>query len=222
MTLRTEKITVSLTLAALLHPTFQWVATVASTRGVPPPWWLATPLDRALPVVPAAVWVYVSWYPVAAVGLFAGRTTLRRMYCAYTLAFVACLMTYLVFPVTIERPALENAAGLSATILRALYAADLPGNLFPSFHAAVAAILWRLRPPSRLISAAASAWAVALCAACVLTRQHYVLDVVAGLVVGAVAVMMVEAAQRRLVETPPITTPITAYRATSVPPSAMP
>jgi len=66
---------------------------------------------------------------------------------------------------------------------------------FPSFHAAVAAILWRLRPASRLGSAGVSAWTVALCAACALTRQHYVLDVLAGLAVGGIAVTLVDAAR---------------------------
>ena len=49
MTLRAEKVLVSLGLALLLHPTFQGVAALASARSIPPPTWLVTPLDQ-LPV----------------------------------------------------------------------------------------------------------------------------------------------------------------------------
>jgi membrane-associated phospholipid phosphatase len=201
VTLRAEKVLVSLTLGALLHPTFQAVATVASARSVPAPWWLSTPLDRALPLVPEAAWVYVSWYPASLVLFVAGRDTLRRAYLAYVAAFLICIASYLLFPVTIERPAVVDTARVSGRLLAALYAADRPINLFPSFHAAVAAILWRVRPASRLKSAAVSTWAVALCLACILTRQHYILDVIAGLAVGGIAVTVVDRARRWFAQT---------------------
>ena len=140
MTLRTEKALVSLGLALLLHPTFQAVAAVASARSIPPPAWLLTPVDRSLPLVPVAVWVYLSWYPATAAVLLAGRETFRRAAVAYLIAFAVCIAIHLLFPVTIDRPELADGAGISATLLRAVYAADRPINLFPSFHAAVAAI----------------------------------------------------------------------------------
>src|SRR5439155_23602764 len=127
-------------------------------------------LDQ-LPVIPAAAWVYLSWYPATAAVLFAGCETFRRAYLAYLLAFAVCIASHLLFPVTITRPAVPAEGGLSLRLLAWVYAADRPINLFPSFHAAVAAILWRLRPASRFGSAAVSAWTVALCAACVLTKQ---------------------------------------------------
>jgi hypothetical protein len=195
MTLRTEKALVSVTLAAILGPLFFHVSALTAARSIPPPPWLVTPLDRHLPIVPAAVWLYVSWYPICTVGLFAGRTTLRRTYCAYTLAFLMCLAGYLALPVTIARPNISHADGLSVAMLRALYDLDPPVNIFPSFHAAVAAILWRLRPASRVGSVAVSAWTIALCMACVLTRQHYVLDVIAGLFVGGTAITLVDVAR---------------------------
>ena len=195
MTLRAEKVLVSLGLALLLHPTFQGVAALASARSIPPPTWLVTPLDQ-LPVVPAAAWVYLSWYPATAAVLFTGRETFRRAYLAYVLAFAVCIASHLLFPVTIERPAVVEAARVSGRLLAALYAADRPINLFPSFHAAVAAILWRLRSVSRFMSQVVSTWTLALCAACVLTKQHYALDVIAGLAVGGIAVAVVDRARR--------------------------
>jgi hypothetical protein len=101
MTLRAEKARVSFGLALLLHPTFQAVAALASTHSIPPPAWLATPLDRGLPLVPEAAWVYLSWYPATAAVLLADRLTFRRAYAAYLAAFVICVAVYPLFPVTI-------------------------------------------------------------------------------------------------------------------------
>lgn len=191
MTLRAEKLVVSLALSAILHPTFQWVAAVSGTRSIPAPWWLVTPIDRAIPVIPAAVWLYVSWYPASALGLFADRTTLRRLYISYVVAFLVCVASYLVLPVTIDRPLIEGDSA-SAALLRAVYAADRPTNLFPSFHAAVASILLHVRPRRRLLGIGLAVWMIVICAACVLTKQHYVLDVLAGLFVGLVAVRVAD------------------------------
>jgi len=205
MSLRAEKALVSLGLPLVLHPTFQAVAALASTHSIPPPAWLATPLDRGLPLVPDAAWVYLSWYPATAAVLLADRLTFRRAYAAYLAAFVVCVAVYPLFPVTIARPALPADQNLSVSALAWVYAADRPVNLFPSFHAAVAAILWRLRSTSRVASAAVSAWVVALCLACVLTKQHFVLDVVAGLAVGGIAVTVVDLARRWFAQTAKLT-----------------
>jgi membrane-associated phospholipid phosphatase len=215
MSLRTEKAVVSVTLAAILGPLFFRVSALTASRSIPPPPWLVTPLDEHVPLVPAAVWLYLSWYPICAVGLFAGRTTLRRTYCAYTLAFLACLVGYLVVPVSIVRPTIPDGAGLSLAMLRALYAVDPPVNVFPSFHAAIAAILWRLRPGSRIASVAVSAWTVGLCISCVLTKQHYVLDVMAGFVVGVLAVGAVDVARLWIASLPMIERQLAAGRASA-------
>jgi membrane-associated phospholipid phosphatase len=69
-----------------------------------------------------------------------------------------------------------------------LYHFDAPTSLFPSFHAACAIVLQQsLKSQTRLARAAVMAWAVALCCSCVLTKQHYMLDVAVGAVVGRIS-----------------------------------
>jgi len=75
--------------------------------------------------------------------------------------------------------------------LRLLYAVDRPVSLFPSFHAAVAPVLLALRPRNWVLRAALAFWMTAICASCVLTKQHYILDIVAGVLVGHAAVLVV-------------------------------
>lgn len=148
------------------------------------PWWLDTPLDRALPTVPAAVWIYLTWYPAIPLLALFDHTTLRRGYVAVTVAFLACSLGHVLLPVRIERTQLAAAGGLSVQVLAWLYAFDPPRNLFPSFHAAAAFLLAALWPPAGPRRWMVSLWVVMLCASCVLIKQHYVVDVVAGAAVG--------------------------------------
>jgi membrane-associated phospholipid phosphatase len=196
MTARTEKALLVTIVGATLVPLFAHVSFLARAHPVQAPAWLSTQFDRHLPLFAPAVWIYLSWY-LAAFGVLLGdRATFRRAVGAYTLSFMACLAGWFFLPVSIERPIIGEPTGITEAALCALYAADPPVNLFPSFHAAVAAILWRLCPASPFISFTASVWVLVLCGSCVLTKQHYVLDVLAGLGVGASALLVVDSVRR--------------------------
>jgi membrane-associated phospholipid phosphatase len=183
MTLRTEKLLIATLLAALLHPVFSLVAETTAARAVLPPPWFVTRIDLTVPLVPSSVWVYVSWYLATGAVLFGGRDTFRQGWLAYAIAFAVCIVLYLVWPITIERPSLEGTQ-VAERLVRAVYGADIPVNLFPSFHAAVAAVLLRLRPAGRVSTVLVTLWTVLLSASCVLLKQHYVLDVLGGLALG--------------------------------------
>lgn len=191
MSLRAEKFVVSLALLAILGGGFFVVAAWSGSQTVPVPAWLVTRLDARIPVLPVFVWVYLSWYPATAFVLLADRETFRQAYVAYVVAFTVCVVGYVLLPIAIERPSVPSGAGPSASALAFLYAFDPPRNLFPSFHAAIAAILVRLAYRTRFATLV-SGWFIALCAACVLTRQHYVLDVLAGIAVGSGALRVVD------------------------------
>ncbi len=181
-------------------PTFAAVAAFGNAHALPAPSWLSTPLDAAIPFVPAAVWAYASWYPSAFLLFWAPRDEFRRLSLALFVAFFICSVAHLLWPVSIVRPALDGLEAASASILRALYAVDPPVSLFPSFHAATAPILLQLRPRSRALQLGLVAWMAAICVSCVLVKQHYALDVLFGLVVGGIALrladVLVEALER--------------------------
>lgn len=191
MTLKREKALVAAGLLVLLPVLFGAVGSWALRHPTNPPGWLVTFFDTWVPLLPASVWVYASWYPVTALPVFLDRNRFRRMYRAYVGAFGICLLGYVLLPITITRPELAGFDGTSVAMLRLLYAIDPPVNLFPSFHAAVAMIVLRVVPTGRWSTLLLTSWTLALLSACVLTRQHYILDVVAGagLGLGAVACM---------------------------------
>jgi membrane-associated phospholipid phosphatase len=188
-------------LALLLPAIFFGTQHLISTPPALPPPWFLTVVDRSLPTVPWTVWLYLSWYVVVPCMAVAPGDVRRRFTCTVLLSFFACEIGYLVWPITISRADPLPGGGVSETALATLYTLDPPRNLFPSFHAALAVAVaaavrgsprWRL--PSGL-------WAFAVCVACVLTKQHYTLDVVAGAVVGmgshALARVLVAVPERR-------------------------
>jgi membrane-associated phospholipid phosphatase len=154
---------------------------------VPPPRWLVTPVDRAVPAVPWTVWLYLSWYVVVPCMAVVSGNVRRRFAGAVVLAFAACEVGYVLWPITIRRASPLPGAGPSEAALATLYALDPPRNLFPSFHAALAVAVAAVARDSARWRLPAELWAFAVCLACVLTKQHYVLDVVAGAAVGASA-----------------------------------
>jgi membrane-associated phospholipid phosphatase len=187
MTLRREKLVVTALLPGIMPAAFFWMAAVTSAGAATA--WPETDLDRWLPLWPGAVWLYASWYPAHLVLAWVRAGDFRRIYRAYAIGFAVCLACYAAFPASVHRPS-PPGAGLSAWALGVLYRHDPPVNLFPSFHATVAAIIHGLRGRRRWVSRATSLWALGVCAACVLTKQHYVIDVVGGFALGTVALRL--------------------------------
>lgn len=166
---------------------YRYAAARGATQSFAIPWWVETPLDRLVPVVPAAVWVYVSWYPAIALLVLTDRATLRRGYIGFSIAFTLCSVGFFLWPFTIDRPMIDATAGLSPALLSWFYGIDPPLNLFPSFHAAGAGLVGALLLGRPVLRWAGGAWAMAVCISCVLIRQHFIVDVVAGLVIGGLA-----------------------------------
>ena len=147
---------------------------------------LRTPIDQALPVVPIFVVPYVSLQPfiygsLLIFLLFRGRvfqSAVLSMIVTFLVsyAFFAFLQTY------VERPALTGNDVLTRMI-RDVYAGDHPFNDFPSLHVSTSAIIaihwWRF---SRRFGPVPVIWAALIAMSTVLVRQHYLADVVGGLV----------------------------------------
>lgn len=184
LTERIEKTLISAVLFAVTVRVFFAVGEMSAihTRTA----WLATHWDACIPLMPAAVWPYLSWYLAPWFLLAAPRRDFRRMASAIVLAFAICMVTYMAVPVSLERPAVVGRT-LSEHALLLLYEYDPPCNIFPSFHAALCALLFRPVFGGPFARKVMPVWMSTICVACVLTKQHDLLDIVAGLLVGFVA-----------------------------------
>jgi membrane-associated phospholipid phosphatase len=184
-----ERFRLGLLLAVVFPVAFFGSAHLMAGRIIPTPSWLRTPLDDSLDVVPAAVWLYLSWYVMPIVLFSRESDALRDGVAAMLVALAVCVLGYVLLPITIDRPALRgDATTFAVDAVRGLYRFDPATNLFPSLHAAVAVIIGRVvRFDERWASIGMKIWSGAVCVSCVLVRQHYVLDVVAGASVGFAA-----------------------------------
>ena len=146
---------------------------------------MKSPLDDLIPVVPPFVIPYVSLEPFiyATLVLFLLFRTRIFQSAALTMIaawFVSYLFYYFLQSVMI-RPTLTGTDALTQMI-RGVYASDNPYNDFPSLHTSLSTILaihwWRV---DKRIGVPVAIWVALIVASTVFVKQHYVADVVAGL-----------------------------------------
>lgn len=141
------------------------------------------------PIVSAFVVPYLSAYalPFLAACSPLSRSDYRRFAAVVAGTIVFSAACFVVLPLTIARPDL-GFGSFSDHLLAALYAADRPTNLFPSLHVSLsflcALAVGYAWPRLRIW---ALAWAALIAVSTLLTRQHYLVDVLGGIAVAWVA-----------------------------------
>jgi membrane-associated phospholipid phosphatase len=153
------------------------------------------PWDRALPLLPAWALIYGSLYAfLIALPVFVVREEehIRRTFWAYLAVWITAYVCFLVYPTVAPRPPEVIGDGFAAWGLRSLYGADPPYNCFPSLHVAhsfVSALTcYRLH---RRLGLAALACASLVAVSTLFTKQHYIADVIAGLLMAVVAYLVI-------------------------------
>lgn len=180
---RPYKVPPSMLLLFSLIPLYIFIPAV-----FPPPARFAPelPLDRALPLIPSWALVYGALYlflillPILVVRQDA---LIRRTVHAYLLVWISAYAFFFVlYPTQAPRPEVVPVEGFGAWGLRALYSSDPPYNCFPSLHVAHSFVsaFSSHRVHGRLgIVAITCAFLVAV--STLVTRQHYILDAIAGI-----------------------------------------
>ena len=149
-------------------------------------------LDRALPLMPSWALVYGALYlflimlPILVVR---EDELIRRTAFAYLLIWItAYVFFFVIYPTAAPRPARVIGEGFAVWGLRALYSSDPPYNCFPSLHVAhsfVSALAcYRVH---RSLGIVATTCATLLALSTLFTKQHYILDVIAGVFLALVA-----------------------------------
>lgn len=148
-------------------------------------------LDRLLPLAPTWALVYGALYAfLIALPVFVIQQPelIRRAVWAYLTVWSVAYVCFVLYPTIAPRPETVTGEGFAVWGLRFLYDADPPYNCFPSLHVAhsfVSALAsFRVHRTLGLL-AIASAFLVGL--STLFTKQHYVADVVAGILLALVA-----------------------------------
>ena len=146
---------------------------------------LKTPLDAALPVIPIFVIPYVSLQPIIYFTLIVLLLTRTRIFQPASLALIIAWLVsygfYFFLQSEVVRPVLTGADVLTRMI-RDVYAGDNPYNDFPSLHTSLSTIIalhwFRV---NRSLGVVVAIWTALIVASTVLIKQHYLADVVSGL-----------------------------------------
>lgn len=151
---------------------------------------LRTPLDDVIPVVGAFAVPYVSLRPFIYLSALLFLLFRVRIYRSAAVSMIVVLLIsyafYAFLQTYIDRPAIAGDDVFSRMI-RDIYASDQPYNDFPSLHASLStifAIHW-LRVDRRW-GLPIGIWAGLIVVSTVFVKQHYVPDVVAGVVLASV------------------------------------
>ena len=162
-------------------------------------------LDRAIPLEPSWSLVYGSLYFAVFLPLLLVREEAHivRTLWAYVLVWIVGLAGWLAYPTILVRPSSEAIGeGFFAWALRIVYLWDEPYNCFPSLHVAQAFLAaLTCSYVSRGVGLAAAIWASLIAISTLFTKQHYVADVIAGIVL-ALAAFAVFLRDPRLEATP--------------------
>jgi membrane-associated phospholipid phosphatase len=144
-------------------------------------------LDRALPRLSEWSFVYGSLFCVALLPAFVVQDEglLDRTIKAYLAAWLVSFAFFFAYPTIAPAHPKVTGSGFADWGMRAIYAADVKYNCFPSLHVAqsfIAALA--CYHVHRGVGKAALAWASLVGVSTLLTKQHYVLDVVTGAALG--------------------------------------
>lgn len=152
-----------------------------------------TSMDRAVPLLPWTLVIYLSDY-VFILFVLLQLKRLEDFSSAYYRMIAGIMMSFavfLIFPTVYPRPVVP-AEPVWSDVFSFLHFLDQPTNCFPSLHVSMtliaAASLPGFRPSLRW---GGYLWAAAICLSTLTTKQHYVLDVLGGMFVTMASVWLV-------------------------------
>lgn len=158
---------------------------------------LALPLDGRIPFRPAWIVIYILAYLQWAVGYILiareNQAHCNRVIAGELIAKLICMLIFMALPTCIDRPEVEGS-GFLASLTRLIFAADLPGNLFPSIHCLESWICFRgavgMKRVPRWYAPAMLVLTLLVFASTVLVKQHVLVDIPAGILVGEVGLLL--------------------------------
>ena len=149
---------------------------------------LAIPLDRRIPFVPQLALVYFSTY-IFVIQPFIILSEARQFYWMLasfgSITAIASLI-HAAVPSKIERNEILDADGLSGKMINLFQKTCKPYGNFPSMHVAlsVPVVGANFIAVGPVMGSVTLIWAILIALSTLYTKQHYILDVLAGLVGG--------------------------------------
>jgi membrane-associated phospholipid phosphatase len=192
--IRTARFLIAVPIAILQIIGYQLSSQIATQRSVASDLTIFdfhTVVDDHIPLMPEFTWLYFLYLPSLIIPCLV-KTSFRVFFqyvTAFVLSFLGAFLSFYFFPGKIEHLPL-NCTGISCDALAFLRSIDAGNNLMPSLHAAQCMIAFLALFISRLKFRAIPLWLiwsplyVGIVASTVFTKQHYFIDIPAGLIWG--------------------------------------
>jgi len=151
-----------------------------------------TEIDHLIPFLPNSFWIYISMVPMYFIALYSIQNlyNLNILFYGNLFIWVGSCVFFLFFPTTFPRAdyildpeTVNNITYISFHFWRSNI--DTPVNCFPSLHVAsclFAGLLFSKENTFKFL--VFFSWAVLISLSTITTKQHYLVDVLAGAVVG--------------------------------------
>jgi membrane-associated phospholipid phosphatase len=153
---------------------------------------LITAVDHQIPFVEIFVVPYLLWYAFIFL-MFVyfciyDRAIYYRTLLSFCVGMLVCYVIYFFFQTTVPRPELMGT-GILTNMVKYVYGADQPFNCFPSIHVLSSYLmilgirhskLWTIKKDMIV-----STFAYSIILSTLFVKQHVVLDVVAGVLLGS-------------------------------------
>ena len=154
---------------------------------------MTTTADMMIPVVNWTIIIYVLAYPFWYLTYYMvcrqGREQSIRLALADCSSKFICGLIFLIIPTFTHRPPVAGT-GLTASLMRLIYASDAPTNLFPSMHCLSSWMCYlsvKDEPAFPVhVKRGQLIMAIAVCVSTVTTGQHVLADILPGIVIAEV------------------------------------
>lgn len=184
---RTQPVTIPMVALFSIIPFYLYIGSLIQDRTLHMP---ELALDRIFPLEPAWSLAYGSLFLAALLPVFVvhQQELIRRTINGFLAIWLFSYVCFLVYPTVGSRAEEYVGEGFAAWGLRFIYSADHRYNCFPSLHVAqcllAALACYRVH---RGVGGVACAWALLVGVSTLYTKQHYVLDAIAGALIAYVA-----------------------------------
>lgn len=158
---------------------------------------LSLPLDELIPFVPSAILIYVlafvSWVIGFVVIARESKTVCYEYLSGEIIGKFICMVFFFIVPTTIVRPEVSDG-GFCNWLTQIIYSSDSPDNLFPSIHCLESWFCFRASLKCKKVGNAykviMGVFAVLVFASTVLVKQHFFIDIIAGVAVAEIGMLL--------------------------------
>jgi membrane-associated phospholipid phosphatase len=148
-------------------------------------------LDRAIPVLPVWSFVYIGLYAfliLTPVFIVREAAHTRRLFSTYMAVWLISYVFFVIYPTKAPRPPVVVVDGFASWGLQQLYDSDTPFNCLPSIHVGHSFVsAFACYGVHRKVGLFALVCATLVALSTLFTKQHYVLDLVGGIGLAALA-----------------------------------